>query len=158
MSSRRPAAPLLASALALLAGLSLGACGEGHEFHPPDEEERVLLADSLFSAELFDTIAWENPAQRVDAGNGVFAAECRRCHGTLGRGDTEYARERGLAVPSLVRADWPLAGDIDAVRRTIFVGHVAGMPSWGIHSLSPREIDAVAFYLLEQLRPEVLGP
>jgi hypothetical protein len=29
------------------------------------------------------------------------------------------------------------------------------MPTWGISRLTPREIDAVAFYLLEQLRPEM---
>jgi hypothetical protein len=31
------------------------------------------------------------------------------------------------------------------------------MPTWGVAGITPREIDAVAFYILERLRPEMLG-
>jgi hypothetical protein len=41
-----------------------------------------------------------------------------------------------------------------AVRRRIFTGHPAGMYTWGIAGISPREIDAVAHYILERLRPD----
>lgn len=144
-----PAVPLL-----LLATTGL-ACGE-HEFHPPDEEERVAEADSAYSPALFDTVAWADDRSRIDRGNLVFADHCRRCHGALGRGDTEYARENDLVVPSLVDTDWPFAGDVEAVRRRIFTGHTGGMRTWGIGRLTPRQIDAAAFYIIEQLRPEVL--
>jgi hypothetical protein len=46
---------------------------------------------------------------------------------------------------------------MDSVRHRIFVGHAAGMPTWGVAGISPREIDGAAYYLLERLRPEVLG-
>ena len=49
------------------------------------------------------------------------------------------------------QADWPYA-DHDAVRHRIFTGHPAGMPIWGMSSLTLREIDAVTAYVVEVLR------
>ena len=135
--------------------MALAGCEE-HEFHPPDRGEQVAAADSMYSPALFDTIAWDSPGQRLNAGNLVYADECRRCHGPMGRGDTEYARERELEAPSLVRPDFEEGDEVESLRRLIFVGHPAGMPTWGIGKLTPRQIDAVAFYIAEQLRPEVL--
>lgn len=146
----RPALAAVLAAAALAAG-----CQE-HEFHPPDRGARVAAADSQYSPALFDSVTWASLDARLDAGNLVFADECRRCHGPLGQGGTEYARERGLAVPSLVRSDWPEGADVEALRHLIFVGHPAGMPSWGIGRLTPRQLDAAAYYIVEQLRPEVL--
>lgn len=142
--------------LALVLGLLAVACSD-HEFHPPSEEEREAQADSIYSSALFDTVSWSSDSARIQAGNLVFANECRRCHGPLGRGDTDYARENELDVPSLVAPDWALAGQIDTVRHRVFVGHGEGMPNWGVGRLTPRDIDAAAFYILEQLRPEVLS-
>lgn len=81
----------------------------------------------------------------------------RSCHGTVGAGDTEYAEARGLNVPSLIEPEWRYSASIDSVRHRVFVGHVAGMPTWGVAGITPREIDAVSFYILERLRPEMLG-
>lgn len=131
-------------------------CGD-HEFHPPSEEERRVVADTAYSPALFDSISWGSEAERLQAGNLVFADECRRCHGPVGRGDTDYAREHDLDVPSLVNRDWELKGDVEGVRRVIFTGHLGGMPAWGVVELTPREIDAAADYLVNQLRPEVLA-
>lgn len=136
--------------------LVLAGCAD-HEFEPPDREARVSEADSLYDASAFDTVSWESAAARLDAGNLVFATECRRCHGYLGRGDTEYGREQGLEVPSLVREEWEYGEDVDAVRRRIFTGHPTGMPTFGIAGLSAREIDAAAYYVVAGLRPEALG-
>ena len=141
--------------LALALGLAASACSD-HEFHPPAEEERTAQADSVYARAAFDTLTWSSDSARIATGNLVFADECRRCHGPLGRGDTDYARERELPVPSLVQDDWPYAGSIDSVRYAIFVGH-GEMPEWGLGRLSTRQIDAVAAYLLHQLRPEMLG-
>jgi mono/diheme cytochrome c family protein len=132
------------------AALLLVGCQE-HEFHPPDQEARVAHADSLYAPAMFDSIKWTSDSLRVSEGNEVYAARCDRCHGPLGAGGTDYAREQQLEVPSLVRADWPYA-DHDAVRKRIFTGHPAGMPIWGMSNLSLREIDAVAAYVLEVLR------
>lgn len=145
-------------ALALAVALPLAAgCEKKYEFDPPDRARRVAAAESIFSPALFDTIAWASDEERIFLGNEVYATHCRRCHGPLGEGDTPYARERGLEVPSLVAPDWEYAGDVDAVRRRIFTGHPAGMPVWGMGPVSAREIDAVAHYILEQLRPEMTG-
>lgn len=134
-----------------------GACSGGHDFEPPDPEERVGEAAALYSAALFDTLTWESDEARQIEGNAVYAAECRRCHGTLGEGGTEYALERDLEVPSLIEEEWALADSLDAVRRVIFTGHVDGMPTWGVGGITPREIDAVSHYVLEVLRPDALG-
>jgi len=142
----------------LVVGLTLFALGGcKHEMEPPDREARVSDAETRFSETDFDTLTWSNADERALAGNAVFAAKCRTCHGTLGEGDTEYAAGRGLAVPSLVGPGWVLSDSLDAVRRRVFVGHAAGMPTWGVAGISPREIDAVSYYIVERLRPEVLG-
>lgn len=144
----------LAVALIMAAG---SACQE-HEFRPPSEEERLSLADSIYSPALFDSISWSSDEERIQAGNLVYADECRRCHGAVGRGDTDYAEGQQLSVPSLVEPEWEFASDLPAARRRIFTGHQGGMPSWGMaRRLSPRQIDAAAFYILEQLRPEILS-
>jgi len=143
----------VAIAVTLVALGAIAACGE-HEFHPPDREAQVAAADSLYAAISFDTIGWESPAARLASGNEVYAVHCRRCHGTLGEGDSPYAREQELDVPSLVEPDWALADSLDAVRHRIFVGHAAGMPTWGVARLTPRQIDAAAHYVLNGLRTD----
>jgi mono/diheme cytochrome c family protein len=100
-------------------------------------------------------VSWDDGASTLIIGNQVYAEECRRCHGPLGMGGTEYARERDLDVPSLVVPDWPLA-EPDSLRRRIYVGHESGMPIYGDGDLSLREIDATAEYILRRLRPDVL--
>ena len=114
-------------------------------------------AERVYSPALFDTISWESTEERNVIGNAIFAARCRRCHGTLGGGGTEYARQRDLEVPSLVEPEWRFAGDVEAARREVFVGHPVGMPTWGVAGLTLREIDAVSHYVVDQLREDVLG-
>jgi mono/diheme cytochrome c family protein len=133
--------------------LLAAACG-GHDFEPPDRSERVQAAAEAYDSSMFDSLTWESDEARELAGNTVYAETCRRCHGPLGRGETEYARERGLTVPSLVERDWDLT-DPEALRRNIFVGHEDGMPIYGDAALSVADIDAVAGYILEVLRPDV---
>ena len=143
------------TAVLLAATLALGACQE-QRFEPPDRERQVAQADSLYAEVVFDTITWESDSVRVLAGAVVYASHCRICHGTLGEGGTEYARERALEVPSLVRPDWEYGDDVLAVRRRVFIGHSEGMPTWGVAGIGPRDIDAAAHYVVDQLRPEVL--
>lgn len=141
----------------VLALLALAvACGE-KEFDPPDRDARIADAEERFQAVRFDTITWVGEDVRATEGNAVYAAECRTCHGTVGRGSTAYADERGLEVPSLVETEWRYASSLDSVRHRVFVGHAAGMPTWGVAGITPREIDAVSYYVLERLRPEVVG-
>jgi len=140
--------------MVLLAAVTLAGC-KGHEFHPPDKEERVAAAEADYAPARFDSIQWSSADARLAEGNNVYAAKCRKCHGPTGEGATEYAQEQKLAPPSLVAPDWKYAGSIDSVRHRIFVGHASGMPSFGIGAISPREIDAAAHYVLEQLRPDM---
>lgn len=144
------------SAGALLIAGATFACG-GHEFEPPSEEERIAEAEGVYSPALFDSVSWPDPDRRLFTGNEVYAAHCRRCHGTLGRGDTDYAQSRNLDVPSIVEPNWAFGDSMEAVRREIFVGHTEGMPTWGVAGITSREIDAAAYYILTVLRPEVLG-
>jgi mono/diheme cytochrome c family protein len=146
---------LVLAAVASVAGVS--ACKSEHHFEPPDRAARVRQAEMLYSSALFDTINWPTDSVRALDGNAVFAAKCRRCHGTLGRGVTDYAQARELKVPSLVEPGWPLAASIDSVRHTVFTGHAQGMPTFGVAGITLREIDAASYYVLNRLRPDVLG-
>ncbi len=128
-----------------------------HEFEPPDRDQQVAAANEDFSVSLFDTITWTDDQQRGLEGNVVYSSYCRNCHGPLGRGGTEYAVNRDLEVPSIVEPNWRLSAARDSILHHIFVGHAAGMPTWGVAGISTREMDAVTFYVLEVLRPEVLG-
>ena len=139
--------------LVVATGLMSG-CSD-HEFAPPDRAARVERANASYSPAAFDTISWASDEVRLTEGNEVYASACRRCHGVLGGGATDYARVRGLEVPSLVEVGWPLA-DLDSIRRRVFSGHAAGMPVFGDGTLGLREIDASAAYVLYTLRPEVL--
>ena len=136
--------------------LLVGAC-KGKTFEAPDRDDQIVDAEERFRAASFDTVGWADDDERALAGNNVYAARCRNCHGPLGRGETEYATGRGLQVPSLVDETWSVSPQIDSVRHRVFVGHAAGMPTWGVAGITIREIDAVSYYVLERLRPEVLG-
>lgn len=144
------ALPVVLSAVVL----AVTACG--HEFEPPDKGERIRQAELTYSPSLFDTVEWAQDQNRDVLGNEIYAEKCRKCHGPMGRGDTDYSRERGLVIPSLVDAEWGYAS-IDSLHKTIYVGHEEGMPVYGDGGITPREIDAVASYILNVLRPDVLG-
>lgn len=148
---RRASLPLLGFTLAA----SLAACS-GHEFEPPDRGERVREAAAHYSPALFDTVTWGAEGERDQRGNQIYIEKCRTCHGPLGRGGTDYDQGRGLDVPSLVEPEWALAS-MDSLHRVIYVGHVEGMPIFGEGGITPREIDAVAGYILDVLRPDALG-
>lgn len=141
--------------LVILAWALLASACTDQEFEPPDRSVRVDRAASAYSPALFDSVGWSDEAAQLTEGNAVYAEECRRCHGSLGWGATDYARERGLVVPSLVAPEWPMAHS-DSLRRMIYVGHESGMPVYGDGDLTPRQIDATAAYILLTLRPDVL--
>ena len=143
-----------AAAVLILSAWVAAGCSD-HEFEPPDRAERVARAATAFSVAMFDTVEWAGEADQLSAGNAVYSEACRRCHGQLGQGGTDYARQRDLTVPSLVNPEWPLA-QVDSLRRKIFIGHESGMPVFGDGGLTPREIDATAAYILRELRPDVL--
>jgi mono/diheme cytochrome c family protein len=144
--------PTIVVAISLL---SLSAC-EGHHFDPPDRSERVRDAEAAYTPAVFDSVVWASDSVRAFAGNAVYAERCGRCHGPLGLGDTDYARQRGLEIPSLVEPEWALAA-LDTLRHIIFVGHEDGMPVYGAGGITPREIDGAAYYIINVLRPDATG-
>ena len=133
---------------------ALAAGCKGHEFEPPDREGQVQQAETRFDLASFDSVGWASDSVRSLQGNVVWATYCRNCHGSFGRGATDYAVGRGLEVPSLVEPGWRFEGQRDSVLHRIFVGHARGMPTWGVAGITPREMDAVSHYLLAVLRPE----
>ncbi len=145
--------------LSALCSLCLGTLALGcadKEFPPPDRAAQIAEAEEAFTLALFDTVTWESDEIRGLDGNVVYATHCRNCHGTLGEGDTEYARSRQLEVPSLVEPGWRWASWPDSVVARIYAGEVHGMPTFGVAGLTPREMDAVTYYLMQVLRPEVI--
>lgn len=150
-ASARPA--LLLPALLAAAVLAAGCEGE-KEFEPPDREAQVEEARQSYPAAVFDTLSWPSDSVRVQRGNEVFAAECRKCHGYDGRGDTEYTRTHDIGAPSLVDSVGVDTRGIEAVRRRVYAGHAEGMPSFGVFKLEPRQVDAAAAYVVRVLREE----
>ena len=146
---------LLATSVVWASTVAVGTACD-HEFHPPDRSAIVAEAEAEYSDSLFDEVVWTSQEARVQEGNAIYAEDCRTCHGPLGRGGTDYALQRQLDVPSLVEPDWAL-DDLDALRHQIYVGHETGMPVFGEGGLSLFQMDAVAGYILDVLRPEVLG-
>lgn len=147
----RPGTVLL---LALAAAAAASGCESEKEFEPPDRGEQVEEARQAYPAAVFDTLSWPSDSVRVHRGNEVFAAECRKCHGYTGHAGTDYARSRGLEVPSLVDTLGVETRGIEAVRRRVYAGHAAGMPSFGVFRLEPRQVDAAAAYVVRVLREE----
>lgn len=146
----------------LLALLAVGACQE----EPPPEwreaAERAAnrrtaeRAEALYDSTAYDTVSWRSGYARGERGRVVYDYSCARCHGEDGRGNGPLAVEEGLEVGSLVGPDWIYDADVPALRRRIFTGHGPGMPAWGLTELSPRDVDAVAYFIDERL-PERAG-
>ncbi|MFW6206372.1 MAG: c-type cytochrome [Gemmatimonadota bacterium] len=146
----------------LLAVLALGACQD----EPPPEWQEVAeqaanrrtaeRAEALYDSTAYDTVSWRGSYSRGERGRVVFDHSCADCHGEDGRGGGPLAVEEGLEVGSLVASGWVYDGDVPALRRRIFTGHGPGMPAWGLTELSPRDVDAVAYFVDERL-PERAG-
>jgi len=126
----------------------------------PEWRQAAELAAAARSAEeaarhyqpaAFDTVEFSSEYARAERGRVVYEHSCARCHGTDGSEIGPYAREEGMEVDSMSALLRPYGGDIPSVRRAIFVGHAYGMPAWGLTELSPRDVDAVAFFIEERL-------
>ena len=149
-------------ALPLVALLALG-CGE-EERTPEERAERlraaradsVAMAEAAYDAAAYDTVSWVTVKERLDRGRVVWQYSCAKCHGPNGVGTGDLAMEWELAMPDLTQPDWEYAGDEEAIRHRVFVGHESEMPNWGLHGLKPRDIDAVTGFIISGLRGEPL--
>ena len=114
--------------------------------------DSVAQAAAAWDPAAFDSIAWDDDALRLERGQMVWSFSCAKCHGAGGSGDGELAREHKLTMPTLLDPGWALAGNIEEIRHTIFVGHASEMPNWGLVGLKARDLDAVAYYIEAGLR------
>ncbi len=142
------------------------ACGPSAEEQAAQQAEELRLAradsvaqaEAIYDAAAFDTIQWVSPDSALVRGQVVWRFSCQKCHAADGGGGGELALQHELAMPNLRAADWRLAGDIPAIRRSVFVGHESEMPNWGLHGISSRDIDAVAKYIDSWLRTPAANP
>lgn len=142
--------------VAILTPALFAACGE-----PPqpvadssNRADSVAMAAAAFDPAAFDTIAWDTPEAAAERGGLVFSISCSKCHGMRGRGDGGFVLQGDtLRPPTFLGPEWRFADDPMGLRRQIFTGNVAGMPYWGLVGLKYRDVDAVATYITERLRP-----
>jgi mono/diheme cytochrome c family protein len=115
-------------------------------------DSAMAEAEAAFDASVFDTLTWESDQARMDRGAQVYNFSCTKCHGDSGAGDAGFVLEGDtLQPPSFSDPAWAMAGDVDAVRRAIFVGTKEGMPHWGLAGLHAESVDAVTAHILENL-------
>lgn len=117
------------------------------------QADSVQMAENMYDPTVFDTITWETPQARLERGAVVYRSSCSKCHGSNGGGNGDMAMEYEIKVPSFLAPDWAYAGDIEAIRHAIFVGHVGHMPEWGLVGLKYKDIDAAAAYIGQTLAP-----
>ncbi len=112
------------------------------------------LATTAFDPAAFDTITWKNQQEAIERGGLVYRISCSKCHGDGGRGNGNFVLQGDtLRPPSFLGKDWRFAADPMGLRKQIFTGNVAGMPYWGLVGLKYRDLDAVARYITDFLRP-----
>jgi mono/diheme cytochrome c family protein len=131
----------------------LGCAGDAPDLPGDQVEAASVLPASLPDPALFDSIAWPDARLGMDRGATVYAYSCAKCHGDTGAGDGHYQLQgRMLQPPSFLTPDWRFAHDMAGLREAVFAGNDRGMPHWGDAGLSPRDMDAVARYILYGLR------
>ncbi len=141
-------------ALVLLAAGAVAACQKAKsEGAQPNAADTVAVAEAAFNPAVFDTVKWASDSLRLARGADVFKWGCAECHGPQGHGDGGKVTAKGdtLHPPDFHLAAWHLAADTDAVRRKVYTGNTRGMPHWGLRRMEPRDIDAVAAYVLTVL-------
>lgn len=149
---------ILHTTLPVLVIFGLGACQDTPEGAPePDRAQAradsVEMAAAQYDTAAFDTLAWESQEERINRGALVYRISCEKCHGQQGRGDGRVAAAADtINPPSFVDPEWDLAGDLGAMRAKVFSGTTEGMPHWGLHGLTYKDIDAVTAYILEVIR------
>lgn len=132
---------------------TLAACaGDVPETSSGDAIEASMLEGSLFDSALFDSIDWNSDRDARSRGATVYSYSCAKCHGVKGAGDGGYRQQGRLVRPPSFRAlDWRFAEDPVGLREAIYGGSDGRMPHWGRAGLTPRDVDAVAKYIQEEL-------
>ena len=79
----------------------------------------------------------------VEAGKGIFAANCVTCHGNDAKGNSE------LGAPDLTDKFWIYGGDLETIDTTIWGGRQGHMPTWE-GRLSKLDRKILTLYLLDK--------
>jgi len=136
-----------------LASASCAGEPEAQQTQPADTLTAVAVA--AYDATMFDSIAWDTEQAALDRGQVVYNFSCARCHGVGGAGDGGFVRGGDTLRPaSFLREDWPYTDDKASLRQQVFIGTAEGMPHWGLEGLKPRDVDAVATFVLKGLRKD----
>ena len=143
------------AALILLATAAAACQKPNAEGAPPSASDTVAVAEAKYDPAVFDTVKWASDSLRLARGADVYKWGCAECHGPRGYGDGGKVTEQGdtLRPPNFHDPSWRLAADTEGVRRKIYAGNTRGMPHWGLRRMEPRDIDAVAAYVLTVLHP-----
>ena len=140
--------------LPLACVLVLGACGgepQAEETAAPDT--LTAVARAAYDLTMFDSIAWETNQEAIERGSVVYNFSCAKCHGDQGRGDAELVRQGATPRPPSFRdPEWIYVEDKEGLREQVFIGTSESMPHWGLEGLKPRDVDAVAIFILQSMR------
>jgi cytochrome c oxidase cbb3-type subunit 3 len=82
------------------------------------------------------------PAEKIKAGQAVFAANCASCHGDDARGSTE------TGAPNLTDKFWIYGGDAQTIATTVRNGRQGHMPTWE-GRLSPLDRKILTLYVFD---------
>lgn len=87
----------------------------------------------------------EVPAEKIKAGQAVFAANCVSCHGDDARGNPQ------MGAPNLTDKFWIYGGDPQTIATTVWNGRQGRMPTWE-GRLSPLDRKILALYVFDLRR------
>ncbi len=102
--------------------------------------DRAQIEDVVAYVRSLSGLPQEGNAERIAAGQQVFADNCVACHGEDAKGS------RDVGAPDLTDATWIYGGDEQSVYTTVYSGRQGHMPHWG-DRLSPLQIKMLALYV-----------
>ena len=115
--------------------------------------DTLAMAEATYEPAAFDSIQWVEQSEAIARGQVVFSYSCAKCHGRAGDGTGGFVQQGDtLRPPSFLIEDWRFRDDHEGLRRQIFVGTANGMPHWGLEGLTPRDMDAVGYFIRFSLR------
>lgn len=136
----------------------LASCQAPPQGEAATQTDSTAMAEAAFAYDsaAFREMTWDGDSLALERGRTVWLYSCQGCHGLQGegRGGIVLVNDT-VRTPSFLQPEWHLAGAPWELRRRIFAGSEHGMPHWGLFGLSNRDIDAVARYILAQLRAGV---
>ena len=154
----RASAPL--GCFLLLAAAACGGDRDAAAVNPIlTEGTDVAAAENRYDPAVFDSITWASREDALARGQELWGYACAQCHGAHAEGDGGFVQDGDTLRPPSFRVEgWRYAHDREGLRHRIYVGTDRGMPHWGLRRMQPRDMDAVATYIVEELTGPRAGP